>query len=488
MPSRVLFALFSIAAFAAIPEPIKTDAGQLTGVAGKDATVRVFKGIPFAAPPTGANRWKAPQPAAKWTGVKAASQFGSPCTAGTAAGKGKGSAASEDCLYLNVWTAAAAANEKRPVLVWSYGGGFTNGSGASGQFDGEALAKKGAIVVTYNYRLGVFGFFSHPALTAESGKNASGNYGLMDLAATLRWVKSNIANFGGDPNKVTIIGESAGSILGAFLTASPEGKGLFQRVIGQSGGWLSPGISHIRTLAEAEEQGARAAGANTLTQLRAMSAQEVAALLRVDTRPIVDGWFIREDPSRTFRSEKQNKVDVLLGSNQDEGTFTGIGPAITPQMIESYGPLSTEFTRIYPADNADKAALSGRTLGRDIFGWQMRTWAKAHNKAYLYYFTRVPPGQEARGATHGAEIPYVFGIPANSWTADDRKLSDLMGTYWVNFAKTGDPNGEGLPKWLEYDEKANDGRAMVLGLTIGFNQQITPDRLKFFDQVYARLF
>jgi para-nitrobenzyl esterase len=251
---------------------------------------------------------------------------------------------------------------------------------------------------------------------------------------------------------------------------------------------MSPGMSPAITLREAEEQGTKAAGDKSLAQLRALSATETAAQLRgASTRPIIDGWFIREDPSITFRAAKQNKVDVLLGSNQDEGTFTGIGPAITPQMTESYGPLARDFADMYPARTPEEAAASGRTLGRDIFGWQMRTWAKAHNKAYLYYFTRVPPGGEARGATHGAEIPYMFGNAGNTWADADRKLSEVMTSYWVNFAATGDPNAKGLPVWPEYDAKKNDGQALVLGATTGFGQQITATRLKFFDQVFARL-
>ena len=250
---------------AAISEPVPTDAGSVSGVAGHNPEIRVYKGIPFAAPPVGDLRWRAPQPVAHWTGVRKADEFGAMCMQGGGGGRGgrgggakggeaaKGGAApaggtagngpgmSEDCLFLNVWTAANSASEKRPVIVWSHPGGYTSGSGSSPQFDGEALAKKGVIVVTHNYRLGVFGFFSHPELSKESGHGGSGNYALMDLAATLRWVQKNIAAFGGDPQRVTIAGDSAGAALVAMLTGSPEGKGLFQRAIAESGAWMGLG-------------------------------------------------------------------------------------------------------------------------------------------------------------------------------------------------------------------------------------------------------
>jgi len=227
----------SAMAFAAISEPVKVDTGLITGSTTTSDEVRVFKGIPYASPPVGDLRWKVPQPAAKWDGVRKAEQFGPVCMQG-GGGRGNGPAASEDCLYVNVWTAAKAANEKRPVIVWTYGGGFTGGSGSEARYDGEMLARKGAVVVTYNYRLGVFGFLAHPELDKESDHHTSGNYAMADFAAALHWVQRNIAAFGGDPTKVTIDGESAGAMLVASMVGSPEGKGLFKRAIAQSGAWM----------------------------------------------------------------------------------------------------------------------------------------------------------------------------------------------------------------------------------------------------------
>jgi para-nitrobenzyl esterase len=518
-------AVLSAVLTAAIPEPVKTDLGLLTGIPGKDASVRVFKGIPFAAPPVGENRWRAPQPAQKWEGVRAADQFGPNCIAGAGGRGGKGAApkgkaadgkggappaaqakgkgggagqpaASEDCLYLNIWTAAQSANERRPVFVWNYGGGFTGGSGSVPGYDGEALARKGLVVVTYNYRLGVFGFMAHPELTAESGHHASGNYALMDLEAALRWIQRNIAQFGGDPNRVTIAGESAGAMLVAAMVGSPQGKGLFHRAIAQSGAWMGLNIARMRTREQAEEAAVRAAGGRSLAQLRATPAADLA-LGGVQAGIIVDGWMVPEDQSITYRAGRQNAVDVLIGSNKDEGTFFGGGGGgnaeqFTSQAQQRYGDLAAEFLRLYPAGSNEEAAASGLARQRDEIGWHMRTWAqlqaKAGRKAYLYYFTRVAPGQEARGATHTAELPYMFGNPPanNSWIAVDYELADRMTSYWANFAATGDPNGRGLPVWQPYDASKNDAKAMVFGDRTEFGPQIDAARLAFFDKVYAR--
>lgn len=502
---------------AAIPDPVRLDSGSVSGISA-DSGVRIFKGIPFAAPPVGDLRWKAPQPAAHWDGVRKAEQFGPNCTAGGGAGgrggKGKGPggggdkgpapakaaipagpAPSEDCLYVNVWTPAKSAGDRLPVMVWTYGGAFTGGSGAEGRYDGEALAKKGIIVVTYNYRLGLFGFLAHPELTKESGHNASGNYGLMDMASVLRWVQKNIAAFGGDPRKVTIAGESAGAILVAAMVGSPEGKGLFQRAIAQSGAWMGLSIGKMRTLEQAEEAGKRSAGTHTLAELRAMSTQELAQnVTGVQAGVVVDGWMVPEDQSLTFAQGKQNDVDVLLGSNQDEGTFFG-GPAPSAEAAKSrarqtYADLADDFLKLYPANTDAEAGASALMRSRDETGWHQRTWAqltvKRGKKAYLYYFTHVPPGYGARGATHTAELPYMFNNPPanDSWVMLDHKLADTMSSYWVNFIATGDPNGRGLPVWHAYGAK-NDGQSMVFGDTVQFGPQIDAPRLAFFDKYYA---
>jgi para-nitrobenzyl esterase len=524
--------LLAAASSAAMSDPVKIDTGSLSGIPGKDPSVRIYKGIPFAAPPLGDLRWKAPQPAAKWEGVRAAEQFSPTCTTGAAGGGGRGQGKggapkggapkgggvpkanpdqakaapargpagpppSEDCLYLNVWTTAKSASERLPVIVWTYGGGFTGGSGSEPRYDGEALSRKGAVVVTYNYRLGMFGFFAHPELAAESGHNASGNYGMMDLAATLKWVQKNIAAFGGDPRRVTIAGESAGAIMVSAMVGSPEGKGLFQRAIAQSGAWMGLAAGKMRTRAEAEAAGKTAAGSHTLAQLRAMSTAELGQNVRgVQSAIIVDGWMVPEDESITYAKGKQNDVDILVGSNHDEGTFFGGGNVTADQAKmraqQTYGDLAPEFLQLYPAGTDAEAAASGLARSRDEVGWHMRTWAdlqvKRGRKAYLFYFTHVPPGAGDRGASHTAELAYMFNNPGNAaWTDVDQKLADMMTTYWVNFAATGDPNGKGLPNWQPYNAKTNDAKAMVLGDTVQFGAQVDAPRLAFFDKYYATI-
>lgn len=515
--SLFLFACtIGAAAFAAVSDPVRTDTGMVSGIAGKDPTVRVFKGIPFAAPPVGDLRWRAPQPPAKWDGVRMADQFSPVCSSGAGGfgggGRGKGAPKgdqakaappapagpppSEDCLYVNVWTAAKSANDRLPVIVWNYGGGFTGGSGSEPRYDGENLAKKGVVFVTYNYRLGVFGFFAHPELTAESGQNSSGNYALMDMAAVLRWVQKNIAAFGGDPRRVTIDGESAGAMLVAAMVGSPEGKGLFQRAMAQSGAWMGLGANKMRTREQAEAAGKTAAGTHSLSELRAMSTQEVGQNLRgVQAGIIVDGWMVPEDQSITFSKGKQNDVDVLIGSNRDEGTFFGAGNTTAEQSKDrahqTFADLADEFLQLYPSGSDAEASASGLARSRDELGWHMRTWAelqtKRGRKAYLYYFTHVPPGFGERGATHTAELAYMFNNPpANgSWTEADQKLADMMSSYWVNFAATGDPNGKGLPNWPAYSKTGNDAKAMVLGDPVQFGPQIEAPRLAFFDKYYT---
>ena len=503
---------------AAISDPVRLDSGSVSGVSTADSSVRMFKGIPYAAPPLGDLRWRAPQPAPHWDGVRKAEQFGPNCTAGGGGrgGRGKGPgggdkgpapakaaptgpAPSEDCLYVNVWSPAKSAGDRLPVMVWTYGGGFTGGSGAEARYDGEALARKGIVVVTYNYRLGMFGFFAHPELTKESGHNASGNYGMMDMAAVLRWVQKNIAAFGGDPRKVTIAGESAGAIAVAAMVGSPEGKGLFHRAIAQSGAWMGLNITKMRTLEQAEEAGKRSAGAHSIAELRGMSTQELGQnLTGVQAGIIVDGYLVPEDQSITFGKGKQNDVDILVGSNQDEGTFFAAGnttaEASKNRARQTYADLADDFLKLYPAGTDAESSASGLLRSRDETAWHMRTWAqlqaKRGKKAYLYYFTHVPPGSGARGASHTAELPYMFnnppanGSPVSAWTDADHKLADMMSSYWANFIATGDPNGKGLPVWQSYSFKT-DGHAMIFGDTVQFGPQIEVPRLAFFDKYYA---
>jgi para-nitrobenzyl esterase len=484
---------------AAISDPIRIESGLISGSTNAANRVRAFKGIPYAAPPVGDLRWRPPQPPALWDGVRKAEHFGPVCMQTQGRGA-SGPEPSEDCLYLNVWTAAQSRSDRRPVIVWSYGGGFYLGSGSQPNYDGEALARKGAVVVTYNYRLGVLGFFSHPGLTRESAHHASGNYGLMDLVQALHWVQKNIEAFGGDPSRVTIDGESAGAILVAAATGSPEASGLFKRAISQSGGFMGISIAKMTTLRQAEEAGKKLAadlGASDLTALRALPASDLLKFSQ-SAKLIVDGWYIPEDLSSIFAGGKQNPVDILVGSNRDEGTFfvrpgSSTQQEYLTQTRERFGDLAEGYLKLHPAASDAEAETSRLAGVRDEMGWHMRVWArmqtKIGNHAYLYYFTRVPPtapGQPSRGATHTAEIRYMFNNldDHTPWTEVDRKLADMMSTYWVNFAATGDPNGKGFPAWPAYDGQHQ--QPMVLGDQSGVGPGIDGNVLAFFDQFYQR--
>jgi para-nitrobenzyl esterase len=487
------------AASAALEDPVKLDTGLVAGTAGSSASVRVYKGIPFAAPPTGSLRWRPPQRPSAWSGVRDASRFGPRCMQG----QGAGPDVSEDCLSLNVWTSAASAAERRPVIVWSYGGSLRSGAGSQPQYDGEALARKGVVLITYNYRLGMFGFFSHPELTQESPQKASGNYGLLDLIAVLEWVQRNATAFGGDPTRVTIMGESAGASLVACLVTSPRAAGLFHRAIAQSTGCT--GTSRIgaslTTLAAAEAEGVKTAaamGASSLAALRAMSADDILRRGQ-GARVIVDGWTITGDWFATLAQGRQNKVDILIGSNKDEGTFPIFGvpeggpKEFTARTTERYGPLAPAFQKLYPAGSQAESDASQLAAFRDLVFWNLRTWARYQARtgaarAYLYFFTREPPsapGQPARGASHTAEIPYAFGnlhVEKNRpWTDVDRRLADAMSSYWVNFAATGDPNGAGLPAWPRIEGTSED-RIMILGETPAAGRGPNPAGLDLYDR------
>ena len=485
---------FSLA-LAAGNDAVKVQSGLLTGTAGKDFSVRVYKGIPYAAPPVGELRWKKPQAPADWQGTRQATEFPKACMQApyppTSIYYRPAEPMGEDCLYLNIWTAAKSGKERRPVMVWIHGGGYTRGSGSVGTYDGENLAKKGAIVVTINYRLGIFGFLAHPELTKESDVKSSGNYGLLDMVAALDWVQKNIAAFGGDPKRVTIFGESAGSSAVNFLMASPLAKGLFQRVIGESGANFGRGV----TLAQVEQNGSKL---GTLAQLRSKSADD---LLKVEGafRPIVDGWFLPESVGEIFAQHKQSDVPVIAGYNADEARSLAPWPAnanaktFLDQAHRRYGASADEFLKLYPAGSDEQAAEShylSSTQGG--MGWEMRTWVRAQTKsgkapAYLYYFTRTPPWEQSNKykAYHAAEIQYVFANlrPGRPWEEADRKLADAMSSYWVNFAATGNPNGKGLAKWPSYDAKADS--LLDFGDQIEVKQEVNKTALDFFDRFFA---
>jgi para-nitrobenzyl esterase len=499
LPTAVLMAA-TTSALAAIPAEVVLDTGAIAGTMGTTADVRVFKGIPFAAPPVGGNRWRAPQPVAKWSGVRSATEYAPRCTQGGAAST-NAPATAEDCLYLNVWTTAESANDRRPVMVWLYGGGFSGGAGSEPRYAGDGLARKGAVVVTLNYRLGSLGFFAHPELSAQSKPRSSGNYGMQDAIAALEWVQRNIAAFGGDPANVTVFGESAGANLTGALVASPRAKGLFQRAIAQSGGYMGLGMARTGTLAQAEEAGAKAlsdAGFASIAEARAKPAAEVFAVIRGGNL-VVDGQLIPEDLSLTFAKGRQNPVDVLVGSNKDEGTFFA-RPGLTAEQFttrakQRFGVLADAYLNLFPAADDTAAASAYLASFSDEAAWAMRKLAQQQarqgNRAYVYYFTRVPPAlpeRPSRGATHVAEIPYMFDnlAPPVPWTDVDRRLADTMSSYWVNFARSGDPNGSGLPPWPAYH---NAGKAQILGDDVATESQTVPASatLAFFDSAYQQL-
>ena len=489
----------------AIDDPVRIADGSVSGTLGRSPEVRVYKAIPYAAPPVGSLRWKAPKSAAPWEGVRKADAFSPACMQApypaSSIYHSEPEPVSEDCLYLNVWTAAKSSKERRPVMVWIHGGALTRGSGSVGLYDGESLAKKDVIVVTINYRLGVFGFLAHPELTKESGHNASGNYGLLDQIAALEWVQKNAGTFGGDTKRVTIFGESAGSWSVNYLMASPLANGLFQRAIGESGAVFES----VKTLAEAEKSGvkfAKSMGADSIAALRAKPAEEILkASGFASFPPNVDGWMLPQDVYTIFAAGKQNDVPILIGSNADEAKSLTMWPSsgttktFIGQIKARFGSESDALLKLYPANTDEEAKASFYQSFTDyIFTWEMRTWARMENKtgknrAYLYYFTRVPPGpgSDKLGAFHGSEIPYAFdNVGVSTWRPYeymDYKLADLMSSYWVNFAATGDPNGQGLPEWPVYQTVSN--LALELGDHIRPMTAPHKDQLDFLDQYFA---
>ncbi|HXE80491.1 MAG TPA: carboxylesterase/lipase family protein [Vicinamibacterales bacterium] len=477
---------------------VRTTSGLVKGTTTEDGAVRIFKGIPYAAAPTGELRWAPPRPAPAWDGVRDATAIGPHCVQGPIFADIKFSQpASEDCLNLNIWTPAKSASDRLPVMVWIHGGGFQAGAGPEPRHDGEAFARQGVVLVTFNYRLGVFGFLAHPDLTRESPHGASGNYGLLDQIAALGWVRDNIAAFGGDPGNVTIFGESAGSFAVSALMASPLASGLFHKAIGESGAFFTAGSGTLapRTLPQAEQQGvkfASAVGAASLAELRAKPADELLkAALEFQPRfsPVVDGYVLPEEPYATYTAGKQARVPLLAGWNADEirmaVTLAPQKPTVdsfTAQTRERFGAHADAMLKAYPASNDAEALESAAALASDMFiGYSTWKWIEVHaatsgQPVYRYSFDRkipvapdtkingVPATSKDIGARHAGEIEYVFGtldsIPNVPWEDVDRRLSEAMTTYWANFARTGDPNGEGLPEWPRFD----GGRRQVLHL------------------------
>lgn len=521
---------------------VPTESGLVTGVPGRDPEVTVYKGIPYAAPPVGALRWHPPVPAKAWDGVRKADRFGQVCPQPLDAGTPV-QAMSEDCLTLNIWTGAKPESQLRPVLVWIYPGGFIGGSGSDPLFDGEGLARKGVVVVTFNYRLGVLGFLATPELSSEAareaGHHASGNYGLLDDIAALKWVQHNIAAFGGDPKRVTIAGQSAGAGSVGFLSISPLARGLFQHAIAESHARdpRDPELRYLsvsyRLMGPAEDAGTRfveAKGTRDLAALRAMPWQKVVeGSNTVDQsvktlssarpplfRPVIDGWVLPRTYSQTLAAHAQNKVVFVAGSNKDETgavpetAFAAIrartGPprAGAPQVNVTldgfrqyahakFGPLAEAFLKLYPAANDEEAARASNEAARDnsrISTWSWaRAWAKGSGRpVYTFFWTHAPPGPDSamRGAYHGAEINYALGnlyATDRPWTDEDRRIADTMSSYWANIVKTGNPNGAGLPNWPAFDPGARS--VMLLGDSFETTAIATPERIDFWQRFFA---
>ncbi len=523
MKNRALLAIVATLLLAScapeIGDTVKIDSGLISGT--MDGDVRVFKGIPYAAPPVGDLRWTPPQPVAQWEGVRDCTDFGYSClyvpyppgSLWSGPEWDDPAEQSEDCLHLNVWTAAKSPDEKRPVMVWIHGGSLQYESGSVPAYGGVNLARKGVVAVTINYRLGPFGYLAHPELTAESEHGSSGNYGVLDQIAALEWVQRNIAEFGGDPDQVTIFGESAGSWSVNFLVASPLAKGLFHRAIGQSGAGFGP-MAHLsedrsgRRAAEqtgvafAEVLGSEDAPA-TLAAMRTVPAEELLAKFREmpggGAGPNVDGWVFPDDIQTIFEEGRQNPIPVIVGSNADEGTT--FVPAKIPTTVDEfrffaaqqYGDLAGEFLAAYPvAEDSEVRDAFVASVGDAFFTWQMRMWASltatVDEKAWLYHFTRVPPIAESEtyGSYHGAEIVYVIGnfhLASFAPQPEDELLAETISSYWVNFAKTGDPNGEGLPVWPNYNFHTR--RYMELGDTIQPGGNLRMRECDFFERYFA---
>ena len=494
---------------------VRTPNGIVEGVISADGKVRTFKGIPYAAPPVGPLRWKPPQPARPWTGVRRAVEYGPRCMQGPIYPDMvfHDDGPSEDCLTLNLWMPAAATADRLPVMVWIHGGGFAAGSSSEPRQDGGNLSKQGVVVVSLNYRLGIFGFFAHPDLAKESAHGATGNYGLLDQLAALEWVKNNIALFGGDAGNVTIFGESAGSFSVSALMASPLAHGLFAHAIGESGAFFGATLP-LKAREEREKEDASFAestlGTASLAALRAKPAQKIlAAALKQDPvrfSPDIDGFFLPEDVYSIYRAGRQSHVPLLAGWNADEGSYKAIFRNQSPTAANFTGRVHALFgsdagkaLRLYPAATDAQARRSAQDLAGDEFiAYSTWKWLEMQNDTgkapvFRYEFDQAPPlsGGAAKDPTreatayHSAEIEFVFGVLSSkklSWRPADYMLSNALSAYWANFAKTGNPNGLDLPFWPAYDKQSGH-TVMHLNASPHVDSDRHRERYKFLDSV-----
>lgn len=480
---------------------VKTGDGMISGM--KSGNILIYKGVPFATPPVGELRWKAPRPLRDWKGVKECVKFSAspmqskpvPFMMWTEEFIAPPEPLSEDCLYLNIWTPSNSPAKKLPVFVWIYGGGFTSGSSACAVYDGEEFAKKGVVFISINYRVGVFGFLAHPELTKESENGVSGNYGLLDMIEALKWIKSNITQFGGDPGNVTIAGQSAGSMAVTALIASPLASGLFHRAIAQSGGIFSSRFT--RKLSEAEIAGSKLVSnlkANSIADMRKISAadlvQKTSGAGMGGFAPVWDGYVLPSDPAAGF---KINNVPVITGWVGGDGGLMGSGTKSIDDYIkkarEQYGVSADEYLKIFPAGSDEELKKSQENLGMLSFaGLPARTLASKNEKpTYIYYYTHVPPdkpGFPNYGAFHTSEVPFVLHtlhMWNRQWTALDYTIEDNLTSYWVNFARTGAPNGTGLPEWKTYNKQT--GNILLIGDKTETKPSLFKNEFDFLDKI-----
>jgi len=519
--ARSLFSLtatfvLGASAFAAIGPQVKTASGVVEGEPTTDGKVMSYKGIPFAAPPVGKLRWAPPTPVEPWTGVRSAHDFGYHCvqSASYADMAFHDPGASEDCLTLNVWTPAASETSKLPVMVWIYGGGFAGGSTSERRQDGQYLAHRNVVVVSMNYRLGIFGFFVHPELTAESPNHASGNYGLLDQAAAIQWVKQNIAAFGGDPSNITIFGESAGSMSVSAQMASPLSKDLIQKAIGESGSVMTTGTFPIESREQREKTDSAFAlttyGTTKLAELRRIPTEDIIRPIMATRpgpsfRPVVDGYFFPKPPAEIYAAGEQAHIPLLAGWNADEARGGVVGgnnrfsaEGFAAQASREFPTQAAEFLKLYSTATPEEAVASASDYAGDRFiAYSTWKWLEAHTATgtkpvYRYKFALPNPGDRyhtpAVGAFHSDDIEYVFGTLDSRLEVvvrpEDRKLSEQMQDYWTNFARTGDPNGAGLPKWPTYGP--SQWQVMVLDKNSAAKTDSHRDRYLFLENVWSK--